>query len=92
MSYRGELTSARIDQLARQSGIDVARMRRAMNDEAITRLINENEGLAADLGATGTPAFLINGRLVSGFDPDGLEQRMREAALEARTRRAANGR
>jgi protein-disulfide isomerase len=92
MSYRGDLTSARIDQLARQSGIDVPRMRRAMDDEAITRLINENEGLASDLGATGTPAFLINGHLVSGFDPDGLEQRMREAALEARSARAARGR
>jgi protein-disulfide isomerase len=92
MSFRGELTSARIDQLARQSGIDVARMRRAMNDEAITRLINENEGLAADLGANGTPAFLINGRLVSGFDPEGLDQRLRQAADEVRTRRAATGR
>jgi len=92
MSYRGDLSPTRIDQLARRSGIDVARMRRAMNDEAITRLINENESLAADLGATGTPAFLINGRLVSGFDPEGLESRMREAALEARTRRAAGGR
>jgi protein-disulfide isomerase len=92
MGFRGELTSARIDQLARQCGIDVARMRRAMNDEAITRLINENEGLAADLGANGTPAFLINGRLVSGFDQEGLEQRMRQAADEVRTRRAASGR
>ena len=92
MNFRGDLTSPRIDQLARQSGIDVARMRRAMNDPAITRLINENEGLAADLGATGTPAFLINGRLVSGFDQEGLEQHLRQAADEVRTRRAATGR
>jgi protein-disulfide isomerase len=92
MGFRGELTSVRIDQLAEQSGIDVARMRRAMNDEAITRLINENEGLAADLGATGTPAFLINGHLVSGFDQESLEQRLREAADEVRMRRAAIGR
>ncbi|MBI3445292.1 MAG: DsbA family protein [Magnetospirillum sp.] len=92
MSFHGDLTPARIDQLARQSGIDVARMRRAMNDAAITRLINENEGLAADLGATGTPAFLINGHLVSGFDPEGLQARLRQAADEARTRRATTGR
>ena len=63
-----------------------------MNDEAITRLINENEGLAADLGANGTPAFLINGRLVSGFDQEGLQERLRQAADEVRTRRAASGR
>jgi len=92
MSFHGDLTPARIDQLAQQSGIDVARMRRAMTDPAIMRLINENEGLANDLGATGTPAFLINGRLVSGFDREGLEEHLRQAADEVRTRRAATGR
>jgi protein-disulfide isomerase len=92
MSFRGDLTSARIDQLARQSSIDVSRMRRAMNDEAITHLINENEGLAADLGANGTPAFLINGHLVSGFDQEGLQERLRQAADEVRARRTARGR
>jgi protein-disulfide isomerase len=92
MSFRGELTSARIDQLARQSGIDVARMRRAMNDPAVSQLLAENEGLAADLGANGTPAFLINGQLVSGYNEAALNQQLRQAALEARTRRAATGR
>ncbi len=92
MSYRGELTGARIDQLARQSGIDVARMRRSMGDPAIMQLINENESLASDLGASGTPAFLINGQLISGFDVEGLQSRLRQAALDARTRRATMGR
>ena len=91
MSFHGDLTSARIDQLARQSGIDVARMRRAMNDDAITRLLHDNETLATDIGANGTPAFFINGQLVSGYDPEGLAQRLREAADEARARRASAG-
>jgi protein-disulfide isomerase len=91
MSFRGDLTSERIDQLARQSGIDVARMRRAMNDRAISQLLSDNETLAAEIGVTGTPAFYINGQLISGYDPDGLERRLREAADEARLRRAAGG-
>lgn len=91
MSFHGDLSSERIDQLARQSGVDVARMRRAMNDEAITHLLNDNEGLANDLGASGTPAFYINGQLISGFDQQGLEQRLRQAAEEARLRRATRG-
>lgn len=85
MNYRGDLTTARIDQLARQSGIDVARMRRAMENANITALIQDNTSLAADLGATGTPAFLINGELVSGFNRERLDERLREAAREART-------
>jgi protein-disulfide isomerase len=84
MSWRGDLTSADIDRLARQSGIDVPRMRRAMNDPAIMKLINDNASLANDLGAQGTPTFLINGTLVPGFAPDLINQRLREAAAQAR--------
>lgn len=85
MSYRGELTPENIDRLARQSGIDVARMRRAMQSAAINQLIDDNLNLATDLSVTGTPGFIINGELVSGFDRDGLEARIREAAREARS-------
>ncbi|MDX2273845.1 MAG: DsbA family protein [Hyphomonadaceae bacterium] len=85
MSYRGDLTSEAINQLARDSGIDVARMRRAMESDEIVQLVQDNMELASDLGATGTPAFIINGELVSGFNPEALNARIREAAREARS-------
>jgi protein-disulfide isomerase len=90
MSFRGDLTSPDIDRLARQSGIDVPRMRRAMleNRQSIMKLINDNGSLATDLGVQGTPAFLINGQLVAGFDPPMINQRLREAADEARRPRS----
>jgi protein-disulfide isomerase len=87
MGFTGELTSERIDQLARQSGIDVPRMRRAMADPAITTHLEENHALALDLGAAATPLFVINGETVSGFDRERLEARIREAAREARQAR-----
>jgi protein-disulfide isomerase len=93
MAFRGDLTSARIDQIARQAGIDVARMRRAMDDPAtstqIIALLEENRGLAVDYGITGTPGFVINGELISGFDQVELERRLRAATLEARALREA---
>jgi protein-disulfide isomerase len=89
MSFRGDLTSARIDQLARQSGIDVPRMRRAMEGPEVTRLLEENRAMAVDMGNTATPLFIINGEQVSGFDVDRLNTRLREAAREAQTRRQA---
>lgn len=85
MSYRGELTPENIDRLARQSGIDVARMRRAMQNASINQLIDDNLSLASELGVTGTPGFIINGELISGFDREGLDNRIREAAREARS-------
>jgi protein-disulfide isomerase len=84
MGFRGDLSSAQINNLAAQSGIDVARMRRAMGDPAIMKLIDDNSNLANDLGAQGTPAFLINGQLVPGFAPDQISQKLQEAADQAR--------
>lgn len=89
MSFRGDLTSERIDQLARQAGIDVPRMRRAMNDENVTRLLQDNRALAIDLQNTATPLFVINGEMIAGFDQQRLDARLREATREARERRAA---
>lgn len=88
MSFRGDLTTARIDQIARESGIDVARMRRAMASEDVTRLLQDNRQLAIDLENTATPLFLINGELVAGYDRELLETRLREATREARQRSA----
>ncbi|MBL8543149.1 MAG: thioredoxin domain-containing protein [Hyphomonadaceae bacterium] len=87
LNYSGDLTSERIDQLARQSGIDVARMRRAMASEAITDILQDNRGLAVDLGVNGTPAFFINGEMVAGYNRPLLEEKLREA-----TRNAQRGR
>lgn len=88
MSDRGELTPARIDAIARQSGIDVARMRRAMESEEITRLLEDNRGMALDFSSQpATPLFIINGEVVQGFDRDALEQRLREATREVREAR-----
>lgn len=92
MSYplNQELTAAEIDRIARRSGIDVVRMRRAMNDEAIAQLLQENRAHAIDYGINGTPGFVINGELVPGFNQPLLETRIREAAREARERRTAS--
>jgi protein-disulfide isomerase len=90
MNFTGELTSARIDQIARQSGIDVPRMRRAMQQPEINALLQENSALVMDLaGARATPTFLINGQLVQGANTQALDARLREATREARERREA---
>lgn len=87
MSFRGDLTSQRIDQLAREAGIDVPRMRRAMESDDVTRILEDNRALAIDLGSTATPLFIINGEQVSGFDRARLDARLREAARGVREAR-----
>jgi protein-disulfide isomerase len=52
-------------------------------------LLEENRGHAIDYNITGTPGFVINGELVSGFNEQLLNTRLREAAQQARDRRTA---
>lgn len=82
-----ELTTAEIDGIARRSGIDVTRMRRAMNDREITAILEQNRAQAIDYNITGTPGFVINGELIPGFNQQALETRLREAAREQRASR-----
>jgi 2-hydroxychromene-2-carboxylate isomerase len=78
MAFRGDLTSDQIDRIARASGVDVARMRRAMDDEALNAHLQDIQGLAVDTGVTGTPGFMINGELIQGFNRDALNARLRD--------------
>jgi len=84
-----ELTAVQIDAIARRNGIDVARMRRAMENPEITAILEQNRGHAIDYNITGTPGFVINGELVPGFNEQMLNTRLREATREARERRTA---
>lgn len=91
MAFRGDLTRERIDQIARESGIDVARMRRGMEGDAITELILDNRAHAVDMNTSGTPLFVINGEVVQGgFNRAALDARLREVTREARTSRQAS--
>lgn len=85
-----QLTSAQIDRLARNAGVDVARMRRGMDSPDIIGLLEANRGHALDItAAPATPLFMINGDVISGFDQARLEARLREATREVRERNAA---
>jgi protein-disulfide isomerase len=90
MAHRGELDPDSIDAIARQAGIDVARMRRDMSNPEITALLEENRAQAMNYNISGTPGFVINGELVPGFDRERLDARLRQAAREARERPRAD--
>lgn len=90
MSSRGELTSEAIDAIARDVGIDVPRMRRAMESEAVNAAIQDNHERAYEYSIQGTPGFVINGEVVpGGFNRERLEERLRQATREARSRQQA---
>ena len=54
---------------AEQIGLDVERFKRDMASPEIRKKLDTDSRHAASLGVTGTPAFFINGRFLSGAQP-----------------------
>ena len=54
---------------AQELGLDVKRFEQALNAARAKPAIDADAAEARSLGATGTPAFFINGRALSGAQP-----------------------
>jgi predicted DsbA family dithiol-disulfide isomerase len=54
---------------AADAGIDVACLRAALDDGSARVLVDQSEALAMGMGVSGTPAWLVSGRLILGLQP-----------------------
>lgn len=76
----GNLTEAKVLRLAEGVGLDMDRLRTAMDDPAVQAEIDQSYELAKALQIRGTPAFVIGGKLVPGaISPDTLKNLIAEA-------------
>jgi protein-disulfide isomerase len=66
MNHKGALTDDGVIQIAKDAGLDVARLQKDMADPAIAAVLNKNHDLAQDLDIQGTPALIIGETLVPG--------------------------
>jgi protein-disulfide isomerase len=57
------------ERYARGLGLDVARFERDLADPALRKTIEADTAQGRSLGVTGTPAFFVNGRFLSGAQP-----------------------
>jgi protein-disulfide isomerase len=85
MTRPGEATSAKALEVVRDLGLDAAVIETAANADDVTGNIKEVHELAAALGITGTPSYIIGKELIPGaIGYDGLQERvaaMRECGL-----------
>ncbi|HEY3447673.1 MAG TPA: thioredoxin domain-containing protein [Myxococcales bacterium] len=58
-----------LESAAQATGLDMARFRSALDSGVHQAHVQQDTAQAGSLGATGTPAFFINGRLLSGAQP-----------------------
>lgn len=81
MEARGDLTEARIFEIARDAGVNVERARREMDSPEIERALAQNMELASALGINGTPGFIVGDKLVPGATDIGT---LKKLVAEAR--------
>ena len=73
LGHEGKLTRESVDQIAGAQGLDVAKLKADMQSPEIAQIIARNQKLAQDLAISGTPAFVIDSKVVPGYLPmDGL--------------------
>ncbi|MGB0679128.1 MAG: DsbA family protein, partial [Polyangiales bacterium] len=63
------LKRADLEGYAKQIGLNMSRFRKALDSNAHQSKVKDDQAMAAKFGARGTPAFFINGRLLSGAQP-----------------------
>ncbi|HUL04875.1 MAG TPA: DsbA family protein [Candidatus Acidoferrum sp.] len=77
MTFKGKLTDDDVRNLAKQVGIDVAKLEQDMKDPSVADTINRNYALAEALGIKGTPAFILGNELVPGaITADEMQKRI----------------
>jgi len=77
MTFKGKMTDDDVRNLAKQVGLDVAKLEQDMKDPAIADTINRNYALAEALGIKGTPAFIVGNELVPGaITADEMQKRI----------------
>lgn len=65
------LTRENFKQYAQQIGLDVDRFLKDLDDPALQQQITDDQKVATEVGARGTPAFYINGVALAGAQPLG---------------------
>lgn len=73
MNARGDLNLDQIKQIASSVGIDVNKMTAEMAKPEYEQRLQKIQEQAQEVGITGTPGFVINGKLISGFSKEELD-------------------
>ena len=70
MGLQGTITIAAIEKLAAAHNLDVAKLKADMEDPEIKSQLSTNEKLAAAIGVSATPSFVIGNELITGAMDD----------------------
>lgn len=75
----GRITEATVMKVAEQIGLDMNRLKKDMESQAVQAALKETHALAESLGIRGTPAFFVGDKLIPGA-PENLVDLLRASA------------
>jgi protein-disulfide isomerase len=67
--HEGKLAKDSVDEIAAGLGLNMEQLKKDMEDPAIADILARNRNLAQSLAINGTPAFIIDDKLVPGYLP-----------------------
>ena len=68
-SHEGKVTREVVDELAREKGLDLDKLKADMESPEVAQVLRDNHALAQSLAINGTPAFIIDNNLTPGYLP-----------------------
>jgi len=77
-----DLSPETFEKYAQEIGLDMAQYKKDLTSKQLKDRIAADTSQARKLGATGTPAFFINGRFLSGAQPISSFKRLIDEALK----------
>jgi protein-disulfide isomerase len=66
LETRGRVNGERAMAVAKEMGVDMARLQKDMDNPAVRAALQENVSLGDKLGLSGTPAFIIGDEVIAG--------------------------
>jgi protein-disulfide isomerase len=67
--HEGKIAKESVDEIAAGIGLNMDQLKKDMDDPATAEILVRNRALAQSLAINGTPAFIIDDRLVPGYLP-----------------------
>lgn len=81
MAQQEDLSQPAILALAKQAGLDVAALRKALEQHTYAAAVKQDMATAAELEIDGTPAFVVNGKRIVGHRPIAEMRKLVDEAL-----------
>jgi protein-disulfide isomerase len=85
-SEPGKLSDAELKQTAAALGLNAPQFNKCVDDRKFQSVVETDAQAGVNAGVTGTPAFFINGRLLSGAQPFDAFKRVIDEELELKKR------